>query len=590
MRTNSLIFTFLLSLTINLFLPNIIIASEAKAKLNNLNGGIGVGGDNQAMGQTAGSGGGFVGGFFGDDLGGNTGGTGNIGFTPTFGGTENLGDGQTLSTGFGGSDDSVQDQGDGLNTDINESDGGSNADGNSNGTGNQENADNNQDVDNVGGSDNGDSQQQVDNTRQEDDSTNDVQVDVVQTLINTASGTSNENTETTENDNAETTADNAGSQESNAETTADNSGSQETDAETTADNGAAQEGAETEGGSENWSNENAATNENRTPVTSNSADFIGAFENPDATIQPPNPGADIYHYVDPTTGNEIDETDMDPFFLATDKVYAKYITQQKQPPSFEALGLTPGMIMGIVPDSMESFIKVEGTNSLSTTTNVQDQEVVRDIKVDFVKAGEWIFVNVRPQNRLPFEKESFTYFFNVTDLGDDTVIFREANEECPLPKVQEPLPPMIKKCKWYYSRIEAIYEYYVKITNVVTDDENNLLQCICEGILKLKNQPSIELLCLEDALVTTSHKLLSEEKYNHFMTIYTHSQGNTYLTDHVEEFSAGVVSAQDLSQSEIDAILESQESKAESQETMIKGDVYVADKIEEDNGVDAGSD
>jgi hypothetical protein len=250
-------------------------------------------------------------------------------------------------------------------------------------------------------------------------------------------------------------------------------------------------------------------------------------------------------------GQVLDTADMDPLFFQADLVYSEYEKVKTQPPSFLALSLTPALILNNVPENMENFTKVNAPNNITTTSTVNDVEVTRNLEVSFVRADEWVFVNVKILNPQSFEEDEYTYFINFTDLEKTDVYFREANKDCPLPDAKEPLPPVVKKCRWYYSRVEAIYEYYIKITNI--QEKGNLLKCICEGILKLTNQPSIELLCLEEAIVDTSHKLLTQEKYDHFMSIYTHAEGNTYNTNHKTEQSVGTVQISDLTDEQIEA-------------------------------------
>ena len=113
--------------------------------------------------------------------------------------------------------------------------------------------------------------------------------------------------------------------------------------------------------------------------------------------------------------------------------------------------------------------------------------------------------------------------------------------------------------------------------SLMWNDDNNMLQCICQGIMKLKNQPTIELLCLEDALITESHNRLTQEKYEHFMSIYTHKENNVYNTNHKSEFDVGEIIYQDLTKEQIDAF----QNKTSNDETILIDDgVLVRDSIE----------
>ena len=298
-------------------------------------------------------------------------------------------------------------------------------------------------------------------------------------------------------------------------------------------------------------NNTSATPEEGSNGSGNTAEFLKAFDDPNAEIQPVPPEHSTFTYVDPETGELVDDVASTPFFVSNDALYAKYITIATQPPSFTALGLTNESIQDHLPESFEDFTKMESPRPLVTTTTGKDGlETERRFKMESVKADEYVFTILTLENPNAFEKDVYVYWFPFSEIANPKLIFREANEKCPLPEAKEPMPPVVKKCHWYYSRVEAIYEYYIKITNI--SEEGSLLRCICEGILKLKNQPSIELLCLEDALVEASHRLLTKEKYEHFTKIYTHDEGNRYFTNQGDQ-SVGEISFSDLTKEQIDA-------------------------------------
>lgn len=291
-------------------------------------------------------------------------------------------------------------------------------------------------------------------------------------------------------------------------------------------------------------------------------------------LQPVPPDHSTFTYVDPDTGSIVDEVASTPFFVSNDAIYAEYISIATQPPSFNALGLNPEQIQNALPEKFDDFTKMKAGAPLTTTTAGDEGERTRTFQMESVKADEWVFVTLTLENPNAFETDTYTYFFPFSEIANKKLIFREANEKCPLPEAKEPMPPIIKKCHWYYSRVEAIYEYYIKITNIT--EEGSLLRCICEGILKLKNQPSIELLCLEDALVEESHRLLSKEKYEHFTSIYSHHEGNVYHTNQGDQ-SVGEISFSDLTKEQIEAYKNRQEGSVTVQ---VDDKVMIEDAIE----------
>ena len=307
-----------------------------------------------------------------------------------------------------------------------------------------------------------------------------------------------------------------------------------------------------------------------TTTTTTTTDVLETVENPDSALKPSKQAKMTFT---DAVGDEVETTDVSPFFMAEDEAYVKYISLQDQPPSFKYLGLTASAVMSNIPDKLENFVNTASPTPLTTTTGQDETLRNREFNQSCVKADEWVFCTFELLDPNPFEESSYTYLFNFTDLGNNEVFFREASEHCPMPEVKEPVPPIIKKCHWYYSRVEAIYEYYVKISQLTSNE--NLLKCICEGIMKLQNQPSIELLCLEDALVTTSHSLLTQEKYDNFMELYTHREGNVYDTNQKEEFSVGKVEATDLTQDQIEAYKDAvmTENNVDVNEKIIVGDV-----------------
>ena len=71
--------------------------------------------------------------------------------------------------------------------------------------------------------------------------------------------------------------------------------------------------------------------------------------------------------------------------------------------------------------------------------------------------------------------------------------------------------------------------------------------------------------------------MLSKEKYEHFMSIYTKGEGNTYYTDHPEEINVGTVTASTLTDEQIQAY---EDAKSDEVKVVVKDSVVIDDPLE----------
>lgn len=235
---------------------------------------------------------------------------------------------------------------------------------------------------------------------------------------------------------------------------------------------------------------------------------------------------------DAVSPSEVDPLQNDEMLTKEQMMELGFIETKAQPEWIRRHGIDGHMIADRYPEDPQDFVEFEENIAMVVFDSENDDSEVK-LRFKGIKAGDWCFVTFRKIGVALHRRHKRTYFFPcATLLTPDKLWLREMKEECMMPKVVEPNPPTIEKCKWFYKKIEACYEFTVREMGPV--DGSDMMECYVQSVKKMTQQPRVEILCSKGAVEDEEFTILTRADLEHIKNNFTDNGDNTFTGDQEE--------------------------------------------------------
>ena len=204
-------------------------------------------------------------------------------------------------------------------------------------------------------------------------------------------------------------------------------------------------------------------------------------------------------------------------------------SQTAQPEWIRRMGIRNIDIKNRYPNELIDFEEFTSP-SLLTVYDSEDSDKEYQLKVSGVKASEWCFVTFTVLNEPEYYQHEHKFFFYCPYLVDsllENLFLRVMLEECTPPELIDPEPLPVKKCHWFFKKIDASYKFTVREMGPV--DGADLLECYVEAVKQMESQPRVEILCSSSAIEDDAFQSLTREQYEAILANHTPNGENSFV-------------------------------------------------------------
>lgn len=259
--------------------------------------------------------------------------------------------------------------------------------------------------------------------------------------------------------------------------------------------------------------------------------FPSEEDNEQSPVNDGTEGNDVWN--DAVNPTEVDPLQNDEMLTKEQMMELGFIETKAQPEWIRRHGIDGHMVADRYPDDPQDFVEFEEHIPMVVFDSENDDSEVK-LRFKGIKAGDWCFITLRKIGAARHLRHKRTYFFPcATLLTPDKLWLREMKEECMMPKVVEPNPPTIEKCKWFYKKVEAAYEFTVQEMGPV--DGSDMMECYVESVKKMTRQPRVEILCSNGAIEDEQFTILTRDQLDHIKEHFNDNGDNTFTGDQEED-------------------------------------------------------
>lgn len=222
--------------------------------------------------------------------------------------------------------------------------------------------------------------------------------------------------------------------------------------------------------------------------------------------------------------------------LADDEMLTKeqmlelgFVEVKAQPDFLRRFGVTGPIIAELYPEDPQDFVEFSNEHPL-TVFDSENEDRETKLWVRGMKAGDFCFIKFRIGGvQLRYQRYHKFFFHCAKILTPHELFVRVLKEECMEPEVKEPNPPVVEKCKWFFKKVEASYEFTVR--EMGPFNGGDLMDCYVESVKRMTRQPRVEILCSKGAIEDEEYMTLTREDLEKIKANHSHNGDNTFTGD-----------------------------------------------------------
>lgn len=209
--------------------------------------------------------------------------------------------------------------------------------------------------------------------------------------------------------------------------------------------------------------------------------------------------------------------------------------QTSQPEWIRRMGIRNIDIKNRYPNNLIDFEEFTSPVVLTAFDSANDNKE-HQITISGVKASEWCFVTFKVHDEPEYLQNERKFFFYCPYLVDsqlENLFLREMLDECTPPLVIEPEPLPVKKCKWFFKKINESYKFSVREMGPV--DGADMFECYVESVKQMASQPRVEIMCSSSAIEGDIFQSLTREQYETILENHTNNGDGTFTGELVKD-------------------------------------------------------